>query len=405
MNVLQSAKRFRFLLVALVAVVAVGLAACGDDDATSPPTEPPDISTSIAVDDDADQLKIGYLADFSGPLAEFGPVIQTGVELAIKHINDAGGVNGQDVVFVTGDTGLDSTKAVEEARRLVEIEGVHAIVGPLSSTITIAVAESVTGDAGVPTISPSATSPGVTDANDNGYLFRSTTSDAAQGPVLAQLAADEGIDNVGVLFINDAYGQGLSDAFEAAFTGTLASASYEDGAASYLAELQQVAGGGAEVLVAIGFPTQAQVFIREALENDVFSRFLFVDGTKSQDLIDDIGGDFLNGSKGTARSAPKPTHSPRGMRRTKRSSARCRRCRSCARRTTPRSRSRWPPSRPAPSRARSFATRWCRSRRPAARSSSPERRASPPVSTPRATATTSTTRARRRRSTGTLPAT
>ena len=281
MNVLQSAKRFRFLLVALVAVVAVGLAACGDDD-------------------DADQLKIGYLADFSGPLAEFGPGIQTGVELAIKHINDAGGVNGQDVVFVTGDTGLDSTKAVEEARRLVEIEGVHAIVGPLSSTITIAVAESVTGDAGVPTISPSATSPGVTDANDNGYLFRSTTSDAAQGPVLAQLAADEGIDNVGVLFINDAYGQGLSDAFEAAFTGTLASASYEDGAASYLAELQQVAGGGAEVLVAIGFPTQAQVFIREALENDVFSRFLFVDGTKSQDLIDDIGGDFLNGSKGTA---------------------------------------------------------------------------------------------------------
>ena len=280
MHVIQSAIRLRFLLVTLVAVVAVALAACGDDD--------------------GDQLKIGYLADFSGPLAEFGPEIQTGVELAIKHINEAGGVNGEDVVFVTGDSQLDTTQAVEEARRLVEIEGVHAIVGPLSSTVTIAVAESVTGAAGVPTISPSATSPAVTVANDSGYLFRSTTSDAAQGPVLAQLAADEGIDNVGVLFINDAYGQGLADAFEAAFTGTLAKASYEDGQASYLSELQQVAGGGAEVLVAIGFPTQAQVFIREALENDIFSRFLFVDGTKSQDLIDDIGGEALNGFKGTA---------------------------------------------------------------------------------------------------------
>ena len=280
MHVIQSAIRVRFLLVTFVAVVAVALAACGDDD--------------------GDQLKIGYLADFSGPLAEFGPEIQTGVELAIKHINEAGGVNGEDVVFVTGDSQLDTTQAVEEARRLVEIEGVHAIVGPLSSTVTIAVAESVTGAAGVPTISPSATSPAVTVANDSGYLFRSTTSDAAQGPVLAQLAADEGIDNVGVLFINDAYGQGLADAFEAAFTGTLAKASYEDGQASYLSELQQVAGGGAEVLVAIGFPTQAQVFIREALENDIFSRFLFVDGTKSQDLIDDIGGEALNGFKGTA---------------------------------------------------------------------------------------------------------
>ena len=56
-------------------------------------------------------------------------MIQTGVELAIKHINEAGGVNGQDVVFVTGDTQVDPTTAVEEARRLIEVEGVHALVG------------------------------------------------------------------------------------------------------------------------------------------------------------------------------------------------------------------------------------------------------------------------------------
>ncbi len=284
----HSIVRLPFLIIALGAMIAVGLSACSGDD-------------------DVAQLKIGYLADFSGPIAEFGPEIQTGVELAIKHINDAGGVNGKDVVFVTGDTGLNPTQGVEEARRLVDIENVHAIVGPLSSSVTIAVAESVTGAAGVPTISPSATSPAVSTANDNGYLFRSTTSDAAQGPVLAQLAANEGIDNVGVLFINDPYGQGLTEAFEAAFTGTLTKASYEDGAASYLAELNQAAGGGADVLVAIGFPTQAQVYIREALENDIFSRFLFVDGTKSQDLIDDIGGEFLNGSKGTAPVGAKST--------------------------------------------------------------------------------------------------
>ena len=133
---------------------------------------------------------------------------------------------------------------MEEARRLIEIEGVHAIVGPLSSTVTIAVAESVTGLAGIPTISPSATSPAVSLADDNGFLFRSTVSDAAQGPVLANLAVDEGFDNVGVIFRNDAYGQGLAEAFENSFTGTVTSTSYEADQVSYLAELQRVAGEG-----------------------------------------------------------------------------------------------------------------------------------------------------------------
>ena len=269
------------LLLALIASLSLAAASCSDDE--------------------GEQLKIGFLADFSGPLAEFGPVIRTGVDLAIKHINEAGGVNGQDVILVTGDTRVDPTQGVEEARRLIDVEGVHAIVGPLSSTVTLAVAESVAGAAGIPVVSPSATSPALSSAEDSGYLFRSTTSDAAQGVILAQLAADEGISNVGVIFRDDAYGQGLSDAFIAAFGGTATASSYSaDGQTSYLAELQQAAGGGGDVLVAIGFPDEALVFIRESIENDIFSRFLFVDGTKSQDLIDGIGGEYLNGSKGTA---------------------------------------------------------------------------------------------------------
>ena len=269
------------LLLAVIASLSLAAASCGDDE--------------------GEQLKIAFLADFSGPLAEFGPVIQTGVDLAIKHVNEAGGVNGQDVALVTGDTRVDPTQGVEEARRVIDVEGVHAIVGPLSSTVTLAVAESVAGAAGIPVISPSATSPALSSSEDSGYLFRSTTSDAAQGVILAQLAADEGINNVGVIFRDDAYGQGLSDAFIAAFGGTATAASYSaDGQTSYLAELQQAAGGGGDVLVAIGFPDEALVFIRESIENDIFSRFLFVDGTKSQELIDGIGAEYLNGSKGTA---------------------------------------------------------------------------------------------------------
>ncbi len=268
----------RALLGVVLAVVALAAFGCSDDE--------------------GEQLKIAFLADYSGPLAEFGPEIQKGAELAIQHINDAGGVNGQDVILVTGDTGLDETKAVEEARRLVDVEGVHAIVGPLASGITAAVAESVTIDAEIPTITPSGTSPALTGIDDNGFLLRSTISDAAQGVVLAQLATDEGIGSVGVLFENSPYGQGLAAVFEANYGGDVKSSAYESGQASYLAELESV--GDTEYLIAVGYPTDALVFVREALENGVFENFLFVDGTKSQDLIDGIGGDLLNGFKGTA---------------------------------------------------------------------------------------------------------
>ena len=252
-------------------------------------------------------ITLGWLADYSGAIAEFGPAIETGVRLAIKHINDAGGILGQSVELVTGDTGLDSTRAVEEARRLVEIEEIHALIGPLASGITLAVAEAVTGPAGIPTISPSATSPQISLADDDGFLFRSTVSDAAQGPVLAQLAADEGYSNVSVFYIDNPYGQGLAESFLDAWlvddSGRQSlTVAFSEGQATYLAELQNVADANGEVLIAIAYPAEAQVFIREAIENGLFDSFLFVDGTRSTELFDAIGGEHLNGMVGTAPS-------------------------------------------------------------------------------------------------------
>ena len=270
------------LLAALVVAVTVLAAACDDDE-------------------EEEQLRIGVLVDFSGPIAEFAEPTMSAIELAVLHINEAGGVNGQDVVIVTGDTRVDPTQGVEEARRLIDVEGVHAIVGPLSSTVTLAVVSSVAREARIPVISPSATSPALSTADDDGYLFRTTISDAAQGAVLAQLAADEGLTSVGVLFRDDAYGQGLSEAFAGAFDGDVAAVAYAaKGQPSYLAELQQAAAGGADVLVAIAFPEEAQVFLREAIEQEIFTRFLFVDGTRSEGLIEAIGAEYLDGSRGTA---------------------------------------------------------------------------------------------------------
>ena len=167
----------------------------------------------------ASALKIGLLMDYSTGNEEAVRNRQRAFELAIKHVNRGGGVLGRPVEFAIGDSTVDPEKAVTEARRLVEVEGVHAIVGPNSSANALPVAERVIGPASIPAITFSATSPRLTAAADRDFLFRTALSDVAQGPVLARITREREVDNVGVLYVDDAWGRGLAGAFRAAGRG------------------------------------------------------------------------------------------------------------------------------------------------------------------------------------------
>ena len=84
-------------------------------------------------------LKIGLLLDLSSGSAEVYRDRQRAFELAIKHVNEAGGVLGSPVTVAVGDATADPERAVAAARRLVEVEGVHAIVGPNASASALPV--------------------------------------------------------------------------------------------------------------------------------------------------------------------------------------------------------------------------------------------------------------------------
>ena len=109
--------------------------------------------------DRPDALKIGLLMDFSSGSTEAAKDRQRAFDLAIKHVNNGGGVFGRVVAVAYGDTTANPETAVAVTRHLVEVEGVHAIVGPTASANALLIAERVIGPAGVPTISFSATSP------------------------------------------------------------------------------------------------------------------------------------------------------------------------------------------------------------------------------------------------------
>lgn len=168
----------------------------------------------------------------------------------------------------------------------------------------------------VPQISPSSTSPLLTAEKDDDYLFRVIVSDAAQGVVLAMLARGEikevpvKYNTASTLYVNNAYGQGLSNQFTKSFVKrggkVLAEVGYpEEPQASYLGELRKALEGKPDVLVLPGYTGEAQVYLKEAVEVLKYKSFLFTDGTKSVDLIKAVGADTLEGFYGTV-GAPDP---------------------------------------------------------------------------------------------------
>ncbi len=278
MNIRRRLPVFLLALGAAFALLAGSLAACSGDE------EPP-------------PLKVGLLLHFGDSPSQTTLGRQRAFDLAIKHINAGGGVFGRDVEVAVGDATID---AAGEARRLVEEEGVHAIVGPSSSAASLLVIEAILGDVGVPIISPSASSPRLTSAADDDFFFRTVLSDIAQGPVLAQLTRELGFDNVGIAYRDDAWGQGLAAAFEGAWTGEVVSVAIAPDQESYLAEVRRSASGGAQALIVLTFGTEGEIVVREAMENGLYDQFLFGDALRRPELIEAIGANRLGGRYGVS---------------------------------------------------------------------------------------------------------
>ena len=263
------------------------------------------VEPSAARTDEATPLKIGLLLDLSSGSAEVYRDRQRAFELAVKHVNEAGGVFGLPMTVAVADATADPEKAVAAARRLVEVERVHAIVGPNASASALPVAERVIGPAAIPTVSFSATSPALSAVADNDFLFRAALSDVSQGPVLARLTRERGFDNVGLLHVDDAWGRGLAGAFEAAWDGPLKAVPVDRIETEFLTALRESASGGAQALVVIAFESAALTMVRQAIDNGIYDSFVFGDGAKRPGLVRSLGGARLGNMYGTGpASAP-----------------------------------------------------------------------------------------------------
>ena len=249
-------------------------------------------------------IKMGIILGFTGPIESLTPAMAASAELAFKEASDSGSLlGGQSISVERADsTCVDSAAATSAAEGLVS-GGVVAIMGADCSGVTGAIATNVAVPNGVVMISPSATSPGLTDLADNGYFFRTAPSDARGGQILADITKDRKIKSVAITYTNNDYGKGLADVYAGAVKAhgikVTAMAAHEDGKADYSAEVATLASAGGDAVAVIGYLDQGgKGIIQGSLDSGAFDTFVLSDGMIGDSLTDAFGKD-LNKSFGS----------------------------------------------------------------------------------------------------------
>ena len=257
------------------------------------------ISSNVLAD-----IKMGIILGFTGPIESLTPAMRDSAKLAFKEASDSGSLlGGKKITVLEGDsTCVDSAAAQAAAEKLVS-DGVAAIMGADCSGVTGAIATNVAVPNGVVMISPSATSPGLTDLADNGFFFRTAPSDARGGQILADITKDRGIKSVAVTYTNNDYGKGLADVYAAAAKAhgikVTTVGAHEDGKADYTAEVATLASAGGDAVAVIGYLDQGgKGIIQASLDSGAFDVFILSDGMIGDSLTDAFGKD-LNKSFGS----------------------------------------------------------------------------------------------------------
>ena len=207
-------------------------------------------------------LTLGSILPQTGGLAFLGPPMFAAFDLAVQDINAAGGVLGQPIVAIKGDSGDTTTDTASKTVDRLLAENADAIIGAASSGVSLTVIDKV-ASAGVVLFSPANTSPALSDYDDKGLYFRTAPPDIYQGDVLGQKVLQDGAQTVAILALNDAYGTGLADAAEATITAgggeVVVKTIYDPTAASFDTEVDAVVAADPDAIILIGFDESAKI--------------------------------------------------------------------------------------------------------------------------------------------------
>ncbi|PSL36696.1 amino acid/amide ABC transporter substrate-binding protein (HAAT family) [Labedella gwakjiensis] len=274
--------------------------ACGPEAVETTAVEPAEIT---AAQDRDTSLTIGSILPTTGTLAFLGPPEIAGVDLAIADINASeSGVLGGNAAVIHRDSGDTTTDIATQSASDLLSQGVSGIVGAASSGVSFTFIDQVTG-AQVVQISPANTSPDFSDYDDGGYFWRTAPSDVLQGRVLGNLMVEDGATNIGLLYLNDAYGTGLAEnvktAVESAGGTIVAEEAFNEGDSQFSSQIDAIMAEDPDAIALIAFD-QTKVIVPELVGTQGYpgEDVYFVDGNLA-DYSADFDEGTLNCAKGT----------------------------------------------------------------------------------------------------------
>ena len=247
--------------------------------------------------DGGGEIIVGYYGDLTGRTASFGTSTKNGVEMAADELNKAGGIMGRKVRVIVEDDQGEPNKAATVVSKLVNQDKVHAVLGEVASSNSLAAAPKAQ-EAKIPMISPSSTNPKVTEVGD--YIFRVCFIDPFQGDVMAQFASKNlKATKAAILYdFNSDYSRGLREFFTRSFKGLggqiVAEQSYTQGDRDFSGQLTAIRSSNPDVIYVPGYYGEVGVIANQTKQLGIKAPLLGGDGWDSPQLWQ-LGGASLNG--------------------------------------------------------------------------------------------------------------
>ena len=279
-------KKARLTALIVGGLMACGIfAGCGSDQAAS----------------SGDEIVVGSNFELTGNHAQYGSNANNGFKLAIKEINEKGGINGKKVKIVEADAKSETAESVNAATKLISDDKVKAIIGPAVTANVIAESD-VAAQNKISVIAPAATNPDVTVENGEvkPYIFRSCFIDPQQGTVMAEFASKDLNAKTAVLYLDSSsdysksLGKVFKEKFEAAGGKVVMEEAFLAKDQDFKATLTKIQTANADVIFVPAYYEEVGKIVKQARELGITAAMLGTDGWDDPKVIDIAGKDALN---------------------------------------------------------------------------------------------------------------
>ena len=238
-----------------------------------------------------DEIRVGVLVPLTGGAASYGENARKGAELALQEFSAKH--PELRIVLSVEDSRGEAAVGLSAANKLVDLDRVVAIVGCVTSGVTLAVAPQA-NEWKIPLVSPGGSSPNLTTAGD--YVFRTWPSDVFEADAMARYIGSRGISRLAILRINNEYGAAMEAAIrqkleQAATTpiSVVAAETFEQGAREMRTQVLKINQATPQAIYFVGFPEAVVVFARGYAEAGLAMPVLATSGFEDPQVPRDAG--------------------------------------------------------------------------------------------------------------------